>query len=82
MKGSIGRETSTIIHMKRPERIKCDCSKCRHGKKAAGTIYCSYYDIFSSKRTSCVRYWGPKPKTNSNRKKKHKNNNSTLQKKK
>ena len=80
MKGSIGTQTSTIIHVKKPKRIKCDCSKCRHGKKAAGTIYCSYYDIFSPKRTSCVRYWGPKPKNSKKQKKKHKTSKNTIKK--
>lgn len=60
-KGSTGSNTSTIIRTKKPDAIKCDCSRCRHSKKAAGTIYCSYYDIFSPNRKTCRRYWCVKP---------------------
>lgn len=60
-KGSIGTQTSTVIHVKKANRIACDCSRCKHSKKGAGTIYCSYYDIFSPNRKTCARYWCVKP---------------------
>lgn len=30
MKGNTGTQTSTVIHLKKPNRIACDCSRCRH----------------------------------------------------
>lgn len=60
-KGSTGTSTSTIIKVKKPDRVKCDCSRCKHSKRGAGTIYCSYYDIFSPDRKNCARYWCVKP---------------------
>ena len=60
-KGSIGTQTGTVIHMKKANRIACDCSRCKHSKKCAGTIYCCYYDIISPNRKTCARYWCVKP---------------------
>jgi len=60
-KGSTGVETNVIIHLKKAERIICDCERCKHSKRAAGTIYCTYYDEFSPKRKTCARYWCVKP---------------------
>lgn len=60
-KGSTGTNTSTMIHVKKPDSKKCDCARCRHSKRGAGTIYCSYYDIFSPDRKTCPRYWCVKP---------------------
>ena len=60
-KGSTGVETNVIIKLKRPDRIPCDCERCKHSQRAAGTIYCSYYDIFSPNRKKCARYWCVKP---------------------
>ena len=40
----------------RVKPVTCNCSKCIHSKKAAGTLYCSYYDTFSPKKKVCVRY--------------------------
>lgn len=75
-KGSTGTNTSMIIRTKKPDRIKCDCSRCYHSKRGAGTIYCVYYDIISPKRTTCARYWcvkpAPKDKKNQNVRRKSK----------
>ena len=60
-KGSTGVETNVIIQLKKPDRIQCDCERCRHSKRAAGTLYCTYYDIISPKRKTCARYWCVKP---------------------
>ena len=60
-KGSTGVETNVIVRMKKPAPIPCDCERCKHSKKGAGTIYCSYYDIFSPRRKNCSRYWCVKP---------------------
>ena len=60
-KGSTGVETNVIIRLKKPDRIPCDCERCKHSKKGAGTIYCTYYDEFSPKRKTCARYWCVKP---------------------
>lgn len=72
-KGSTGTETNVIIHVKKAERIKCDCERCKHSKRGAGTIYCTYYDEFSPNRKTCARYWCVKP-VPKNRKSKTKNN--------
>lgn len=71
-KGSVGTPTNTIIRMKKPNKIACDCERCKHSKKGAGTIYCTYYDIISPKKKTCARYWGVKP-TGKKKKKKKKN---------
>lgn len=71
-KGSIGTQTSTIIHVKKANRIACDCARCKYSKKGAGTIYCSYYDIFSPNRKTCARYWCVKPSQTIKKKKKKK----------
>ena len=60
-KGRIGVQTNTIIHVKKPEPIPCDCRRCRHSKRCGDTVYCSYYDIFSPDKKTCSRYWGVKP---------------------
>ena len=60
-KGSTGVETNVIIHVKKPDKIRCDCQRCRHSKRAAGTIYCTYYDIISPNKKTCARYWCVKP---------------------
>lgn len=67
-KGSTGVETNVIVHIKKAERIPCDCERCRHSKRISSTIYCTYYDEFSPKRKTCARYWCVKP-TPKNRKK-------------
>ncbi|MEE0725277.1 MAG: hypothetical protein UCV58_02015 [Clostridium saudiense] len=69
MKGSVGVSTNTIIYMKKPKKIICDCEKCKHSKRGAGTIYCTYYDIISPRRKTCARYWGVKPKKTNSKKK-------------
>lgn len=46
-KGSIGTETNVISRVKKADKIKCDCKRYKHSKRGAGTIYCTYYDIFS-----------------------------------
>ncbi len=69
-KGATGTSANRIINIKKVETIKCNCSDCYHSKRAAGTIYCSYYDLFSPNRKKCTRYYpvsGANPK-----KKKHK----------
>lgn len=62
MKGSIGTQTNSVIHIKKPKPIFCDCEKCGHSKKRAGTIHCTYFDIISPKRKKCIRYIGPTTK--------------------
>ena len=71
-KGSTGRETNTIIQLKNPEKITCDCARCRHSKKVAGTLYCTYYDEISPERKTCARYWCVKPSVPPPNKKKRK----------
>lgn len=66
-KGSTGVETNVIIRMKKPTPVSCDCERCRHSKRAAGTIYCTYYAEFSPKRKTCSRYWCVKPVPKSRR---------------
>lgn len=60
-KGSTGVNTSTMIHVKKPDKIQCDCRRCYHSKRSGDTLYCSFYDIFSPARQSCARYWCVKP---------------------
>ena len=60
-KGSTGVETNVIIHVKKPDKIPCDCERCKHSKRCGSTIYCSWYDEFSPKRKTCARYWCVKP---------------------
>lgn len=56
-KGSTGAPSSSILNIKRIDSIPCDCKKCFHSKKAAGTVYCSYYDLFSPAKKKCSRYY-------------------------
>ena len=60
-KGSTGAETNIIIKVKKAEQLRCDCERCKHSKRGAGTIYCTYYDEFSPTRKTCARYWCVKP---------------------
>lgn len=60
-KGSTGTNTSTVIRVPKADRIECDCARCKHSKRGVGTLYCTYYDIFSPARKSCARYWCVKP---------------------
>lgn len=55
-KGRVGVNTSSIIHLKKPERVKCDCSRCQRSSISVSVLYCGYYDIISPNRKSCVRY--------------------------
>ena len=55
-KGAVGVNTGTIIRLKKPDSIKCDCSLCTHSKVSAGVLYCQYYDIISPKKKQCMRY--------------------------
>ena len=51
--------TSTNGHIENINQvnsIKCDCKNCFHSKKAAGTIYCKYYDLFSPRKAKCARF--------------------------
>ncbi len=68
-KGSIGTQTNTIIRMKKPNPIPCDCGKCIHRKTRGAIKYCSYYDIFSPNKTFCSRYGGPKVRNKTSKKK-------------
>ena len=60
-KGSMVTQTNTIIRVKKPGPISCDCERCRHSKCRGDTVYCSYYDIFSPDKKTCSRYWCVKP---------------------
>jgi len=63
-KGSTGVQTNAITYIKKADRIPCDCERCKHSKRGAGTLYCTYYDIISPNRKTCARYWcvNPVPK--------------------
>ncbi len=56
-RGSTGTPSNRIINAKRVEAISCNCHNCFHSKPAVGTIYCTYYDLFSPKRKKCSRYY-------------------------
>lgn len=67
-KGKVG--TSMVIHtMKKPTKVSCDCSRCKHSNCKHGFLYCTYFDLIDPKRKSCIRYWGVKPKKKSKKKK-------------
>ena len=78
-KGSTGAETNVIIRVKKADRIPCDCERCRHSKRSAGTLYCTYYDEISPNRKTCARYWCVKPVPRS---RKDKSKSNSLQGKK
>ena len=46
----------SIEYTRNIKSVKCNCSSCFHSRKAAGTIYCSYYDKFSPTKKKCVRF--------------------------
>ena len=56
-----GTSTNVIEHIKQAKPIPCDCARCRHSQRGAGTLYCEYYDEFSPKRMRCAKYWCVKP---------------------
>lgn len=29
-RGSVGTNTSSVIHIKKAKQVKCDCQRCRH----------------------------------------------------
>ncbi len=58
-----------IENINQVDSVKCNCKNCFHSNKAAGTIYCNYYDLFSPKKTKCARY-SPKENHAPNSKKK------------
>lgn len=59
-KGETGAPMVTH-RLKKPGKIACDCSRCKHSNSMHGFLYCTYYDIIGPKRTSCARYWAVKP---------------------
>lgn len=67
-KGSVGTQTNTVIHLQKLSKIECDCARCKHSKKGAGTLYCTYYDIISPNKKTCSRYWCVKPEPKSKKK--------------
>lgn len=61
MRGKLG--VSTVTHkMKKPNRVACDCERCKYSNKKHGFLYCTYFDLISPNRSQCIRYWGVKPK--------------------
>lgn len=56
-KGSIGTPTNAIQRGKKPKKIPCDCTRCKHFEKKGGMTRCKYYDQFSPHRKNCMRYW-------------------------
>lgn len=69
-KGSTGTSTSTIIRMKKPEKVECDCSRCRWSKRGSGVLFCTYYNTYDTNRKTCARYWCVKPAPKKKNKKK------------
>ncbi len=73
-KGSTGTSMQgSIINInKRVKSIQCDCSKCSHKRSKGAINYCTYYDIFSPNKKTCVRYTGSIIKSNKSKNKKKK----------
>ena len=72
--------TSTNGHIeytRNVKNIKCKCKSCYHSQKAAGTIYCKYYDKFSPNKKSCARY---SPKENYRKRNDNKTSSQNKQK--
>lgn len=51
-----GVNTSTIIRVKKPKPIQCDCKKCSHSTLKNKILYCKYFDLINPRRKSCSRY--------------------------
>lgn len=60
-RGYTGVATNVVTRIKKANRISCNCERCYHSKRGAGTLYCTYYDVISPKRKTCARYWCVKP---------------------
>ena len=43
-KGKYGTSMNAIEHIKKANRIPCDCERCRHSRRGAGTLYCELRD--------------------------------------
>lgn len=64
-KGHVGVPTSSVIRFRR-KPIHCDCERCKHYKKQAGTYWCTEYDRIKPNETKCQDYVcvRPSPKKN------------------
>ena len=71
-KGKYGTSMNSIEHIKKANRIPCDCERCRHSRRGAGTLYCELRDAFNPNKKYCKWYWCTKP-VPKNRKKKGNN---------
>ena len=82
--GKVGTPTSTVFRIKKPNKIPCDCARCRHSENRNGSIlHCMYFGLYPPKRTKCERYWPTKPpkvKGKKNKQNRKKNNNKKSKK--
>ena len=56
-KGKVGAATSTIENTRKVSAIASNYRNCFHSISKDGVLYCKYYDIFSSKKKKCARYF-------------------------
>lgn len=68
-KGKYGTPMNSIEHIKKANKIPCDCERCRHSRRGAGMLYCELRDDINPTRKTCKWYWCTKP-VPKNRKKK------------
>lgn len=84
--GKVGTPTSTVFRIKKPNKIPCDCARCRHSENRNGSIlHCMYFGLYPPKRTKCERYWptkSPKVKGKKNKQNQKKNNSKNKKSKK
>lgn len=73
-RGSTGTNTSSVVYIKKPKAVPCNCYKCKHSKKVGSTIYCKFYDVFSPRKTRCGRYWPVKADPREKKARKEMNN--------
>ncbi len=61
-KGKIGVSCNSIVYLKKPKPVPCDCERCRHSKKSAGVLFCVERNIISPNKKKCSKYWQTKQK--------------------
>ncbi len=68
MRGKYGVAMNASFKMPKAEAIPCNCERCRYGTRAAGTIHCDMYDIWSPVKKTCRHYYCVKPAIKSKKK--------------
>lgn len=69
-KGKYGAPMNSIVRLKKPNKIPCDCERCYHSERRNGSIlHCMYYNLYPPQKTTCARYWSTKSVPKSRKKK-------------